>query len=127
MHRFRSSKALFRLKLGSLFFILLFVSLALLIPAVIWGTVLNHSDDLLYAEIALGAAVVCGLGYLMVGSGVRCPLCHGPLIGKPNCSRNRKAARMLGSHRLAVASRVLTIGCFRCPCCGEPCKCDVRS
>jgi hypothetical protein len=61
-----------------------------------------------------------------VGSGVRCPLCHGPLIGKPGFNRNRKASRMLGSYRLAVAARVLFLGRFRCPCCGEPCKCESR-
>ena len=126
MHRFRSSKALFRLRLGSFLFILLFVSLAFLIPAVVWGTFLQHSSDLHYASIALGVAVISGLGYMMFGSGVRCPLCHGPLIGKSGASRSQKAARLLGSYRLAVASRVILLGRFRCPYCGEPCKCDTR-
>ena len=126
MHRFRSSKALFRLRLGSFLFILLFVGLFLLIPAIIWGTILEHSDDLYYSGIILGITVLCGLGYLMIGSGVRCPLCHGPVIGKPGCSRNPRAARMFGSYRLGVASRVLLLGRFRCPCCGEACKCDTR-
>jgi hypothetical protein len=112
--------------LGSFFFVLLVLSAVLLVPAVIWGTVLDHKEDLYFAGIALGVAVFSGFGYLLVGAGVRCPLCHGPLIANPKCSRNRKASRTLGSYRLGVASRVLLLGKFRCPCCGEPCKCEAR-
>jgi hypothetical protein len=127
MHRFRSSKSLFRLRLGSFFFLLLLVGLVALLAAVIWEAVLRHGEEFRFTIIALGITAISGLGYLVIGSGVRCPLCHGPLIGKPGCSRNRKAARMLGSYRLAVAARVLLLGRFRCPCCGEPCQCETRN
>ena len=126
MHRFGSSRALFRLRLGSFFFILLYIGMWLLIPAVLWGTVLGHREDLYYSAIIIGVILVSGLGYLIIGSGVRCPLCHGPVIGKPGFSRNKKAVRTIGSYRLNVALRVLLIGRYRCPCCGEPCQCKTR-
>ena len=126
MHRFRSRNTLFKLRLGSFFFILLILGLLGLIAAIVWEVILNHGDELLFTAIAVGVTLASGLAYLIIGFGVRCPLCHGPLIGKPGCSRNRKAARMFGSYRLAVATRVLVLGRFRCPCCGEPCKCEAR-
>ncbi|MGB6219451.1 hypothetical protein [Haloferula sp.] len=107
-------------------FLLFTLSVVLLIPAILWATVLDHREDLYLSGVFLGIAIPSGLIYLMVGSGIRCPLCHGPLIANPRCSRNRKASRLLGSYRLAVTSRVLLFGRFRCPCCGEPCICDAR-
>lgn len=126
MHKFRSNKTLLKLRLGSFLFILLFFCLALLVPAVVWEVILQPGNGLQYTITVLAATFVSALGYLLIGSGVRCPLCHGPVIGKPSCARNHRAARMLGSYRLAVATRVLFLGCFRCPCCGEPCKCEAR-
>ncbi len=126
MHKFRSGKTLFRLRLGSLLFILSFVCLALMVPALIWEILLHSGQNLQHTIGALASTVGCGLGYLMVGWSVRCPLCHGPLIGKTGCSRSSKAPKMFGSYRLAVAIRVILLGRFRCPCCGEPCKCETR-
>jgi hypothetical protein len=76
------------------------------------------------ATILLACAVVSGILYLMTGAGVRCPLCHGPVLRRPGYARNQKATRLLGSYRLKVALKVLLVGRFRCPCCGEPCKCQ---
>lgn len=126
MHKFRSSKTLFKLRIGSFLFVVLFSCLAVLVPAVIWEIVLHPGEFPRYTVAVLGTTLISGLGYLVIGWGVRCPLCHGPLIGKPGCSRSSKAPRMFGSYRLAVASRVLLLGRFRCPCCGEPCKCETR-
>lgn len=99
-------------------------SAVLLIPAVFYGTFLPEKNGMTVAAILLASAVVSGILYLMTGAGVRCPLCHGPVLGRPGCSRNQKATRLLGSYRLDVALKVLLLGRFRCPCCGEPCKCQ---
>ncbi|MEM1082854.1 MAG: hypothetical protein AAGI48_01935 [Verrucomicrobiota bacterium] len=96
-------------------------------PAVVYGTVFGGDDGLLIAAFLLVSAALSGILYLMVGSGVRCPLCHGPVLGRRSCVHSQKARKMFGSYRLGVASRVLLVGHFRCPYCGEACKCQLAT
>lgn len=123
MHRFHSRRSLIRLRFGSLLYLLFSFSIIALFPAIIWVVFLDHKEDQLLPLIILGTAMISGIICLIVSTGVRCPLCHGPLLSNPGCSRSNKARKIFGSHRLGVAVYVLLFKHFRCPCCGEPCRC----
>lgn len=126
MHSFRSTRSLARLRIGSFFYLLFIVTFVLILPAILWEKLLGRPYGLIAAAALTAACILSALIYLLVGSNVRCPLCHGPLLGNPRCSRNRNAQRTFGSYRLAVACRVMFLGRFRCPCCGEACRCQAR-
>jgi len=127
MHRFRTRRSLFRLRISSLTFLVFFISCTLALPAMVWGFVIADPRGQSLSLILAPCALVTGLLYLILSAGLRCPLCHGPLLTNPGCSRNSKGSRVLGSHRLGVATGVLLLGRFRCQCCGEPCSCQLRS
>ncbi len=125
MHRFRSRRSIFRLRVSSLSFLLFLLFTVALPPAAVWGFLFGDARGVKLTLVALPASLVFGILYLIFSANLRCPLCHGPLLSNPRCSRSRKADQLLGSYRLAVATRALLVGHFRCPCCGEPCRCQV--
>lgn len=126
LHRFATRSLLVRLRLACLFLILFATSCFLVPAAVVWGTVLHDPRGLQASMILLPAAFISGLLYLMIGSGVRCPLCRGVVLkrlgGTPT---NSKARKIFGSHRLAIILGAFFAGHYRCMHCGEPCDTSI--
>ncbi len=88
---------------------------------------LTADAGLMWAALGcLAAGAGCFVLYWLAALGVHCPLCRARLLIAHGCARSPKAARLLGSHRLAVALAALTGRSFRCPYCGEPCIGRVR-
>jgi hypothetical protein len=107
------------LKIGSLLWILLYLCLLMLPAALIWGMGFHDPDGLRAAFILLVAIPVVGILQFAVASQVRCPLCHGPLLKRPQCAISAKARRVFGSLRTRVALGALLLGRIRCQYCGE--------
>lgn len=125
-HLFRSGRSAVRLWLGSLLMLIFGLSIPVSLGVGLY--VLLFSEPVWMQRLLICLVVTIGLGilYFMVAFGAICPLCRGRLLHLGRSSRNRKAQASLGSYRFGVASRVLTGRTFRCPHCGEPCRCERR-
>ena len=53
------------------------------------------------------------------GFHTNCPLCWTPVLASMGCSKHHDARRLMGSHRLRVATSILFKDQFRCPYCNE--------
>ena len=124
MHRFRSNRSVFRLRFSSLCYLLFIGFVTLLILASVWGFLLYDERGVQLATMSLACSLISGGTYLVLSANLRCPLCHGPLMSNGRFARNPRAIRVLRSYRLGLATQALLLGRFRCPCCGEPCRCE---
>lgn len=122
MHRFANKFVLFRLRLAALLYLLFFFS-CLGLPFVVgWGILFNDSRGLQASFVLLPTAFLSGILFLMVSSGVRCPLCRGQVLRRHGATAvNSKARPLFGSYRLRVICGLFFAGQFRCFHCGEPC------
>jgi hypothetical protein len=109
--------------------ILLLVELAAFVAALglLGYSVLLQRIELAYVGLdLLCLALLAALVQWIVGTGARCPLCRVPSLSSSQCSKNRKARHVMGSHRLYVALAVIVRGYFHCPYCGELTSIEVR-
>lgn len=126
MHRFATRSILIRLRLAALLLIVFTASCALSPLAVAWGVLIHDPRGIQASFILIPTVAVSGILFLMVGSGVRCPLCRGPVLRRPaGVSVNSKARRLLGSYRFRVICGLFFAGHFRCFHCGEACDAQV--
>jgi hypothetical protein len=126
MHRLQSSSTIVRFRLTALL-IGFTASIAPVAAGLILYSVAIHDRDLTLAGLALGGlALLTGIVQRILAARARCPLCLVPSMVRRNCSKHRTARRLLGSHRLRVATSILFRGHFRCPYCGEPTAMEAR-
>lgn len=114
------------MKLGSWLFFLLGLNTLITIPVAAYALILVNRDLLLLTLSLLGASLVLLILFRIMAAGARCPLCTGPILLSRRCSRNRNAARTLGSYRIRVARDIMLTNRFRCPYCGESTRCSPR-
>ncbi len=126
MHRVRSNRQIFCLRLSAICFIIMYAAIAASISVVAFG--LWHADTQI-VEMSLYIVVgvlVTAIIYRISAGSASCPLCRSqPMLSK-RCQRNRKASQLLGSYRAIVALCILFTNKFRCPYCGEPSRCQVK-
>lgn len=119
MHRLSSKRAVRALRISALSLVVSMIGLISVLLALVFAYITNDWEALVRALQAGAVPLFAYLLYKIFSSGVRCPLCHGGLVSKNLCSKNRQAKRLLGSYRLRVSLGVLSLNRFRCPCCGE--------
>jgi hypothetical protein len=126
MHHPRTKSSVFLFKFAA---ILLFTNW-LLAPAalgLLGKSLLTYNDPMTLVGSGLG--IFCMLLVVtqwMAGSGTACPLCRTAVLAPKDCSKHRKAKRVLGSHRLRVAIEILFRNRFRCPYCNESTTMELR-
>lgn len=125
-HQFRSGRSVVKLWLGSAFLVLFLAAIPITLGIGIYVLLFSEQEWMVRLLIMLGATTVLGFLSLVFGHGAICPLCRGRLLHLGRSSRNSRAKTSFGSYRLGVATRVLTGRTFRCPHCGEPCRCESR-
>jgi len=102
-----------------------FLTLANFLLAAIAAGMLIHSMITESRPMALAGTALMTFCMLLVilqwvaAGCVACPLCHTPVLAPKSCMKHRRAQRLLGSHRLRVASSVMFRNRFRCPYCNE--------
>lgn len=124
MHTHRYKSTLWRLSSYSMHFIFnTLLMLAALIVCV--HSALTYNMEHLYIGIGMGVFwMFSSLVFVARVQSLRCPLCMVPLFANKRCGKNKKAKRLLGSHRLSVSTQILFCGNYRCIYCGE--KFDAR-
>lgn len=127
MHRFRRRSQLIVHRLNA------FSWLALLLLAVTtFGLLLAAflTYDRLLALVGLtfaSATLILAIVQQMSAGSANCPLCRMPPLGSRACQKNARARTFLGSYRLRVSLSTLLLNRFRCPYCGEPTRCEVKT
>ncbi len=126
MHRLRSKSAVFRFRLAAL----LLCSKCILVPVAAGGIAYSIIiADQKFTLISVGAATLAGVvGILqwLFAERTNCPLCITPVLASRECTKNRHARKLIGSHRLHTALSILLRKSFRCPYCNEPTAVEVR-
>lgn len=126
MHRVRSNRQIFCLRLSAICFILMNATIIASISVVAFA--LWHADREImeWALYLVIGVVATSLVYRISAGSASCPLCRSqPMLSK-HCQRNRKAHRLFGSYRAIVSLCILFTNTFRCPYCGEPSRCQVK-
>jgi len=127
MHRFRRQSQLILHRLNA------FIWLMMLVLAVVTAGLLVAAfltNDRVLALAGLGSAcatLVIGILQRISSTSANCPLCRMPPMGMSACQKNSKARPFLGSYRLRVSLSTLLLNRFRCPYCGEPTRCSVKT
>ncbi len=127
MHQFRrrSQQIAHYLSAASwvLLLFLVWFTLGLFVAAYVMG-----DRDLAKAGLlCVGLTLMIALLQRITASFVGCPLCRMHPIVSSGCQKSMKAKALFGSHRTRVALSTLLFHRFRCPYCGEPTRCKVRS
>ncbi|OYV06437.1 MAG: hypothetical protein CFE26_06320 [Verrucomicrobiales bacterium VVV1] len=102
---------------------LVWFTLGLFVAAYVMGDKDLAKSGLLCAGLTLLIALLQRISAGCVG----CPLCRMRPIVSSGCQKSVKAKALFGSHRNRVALSTLLFHRFRCPYCGEPTRCKVRS
>lgn len=126
MHRLPSSNAITRFRLSAYLYVLGLIMIVGSISFLAYALFFNHKQHLILATGLVGASVLVFVFQWITSARARCPLCLVPSMAKKNCSKNRKAEKLLGSYRLKVASSIILHNHFRCPYCNEPTVLEVR-
>jgi len=77
--------------------------------------------------LCVGLTLLIALLQRISAGSVGCPLCRMHPIVSSGCQKSTKVKALFGSHRTRVALSTLIFHRFRCPYCGEPTRCKVRS
>lgn len=120
MHYIKRKHLIRSLRLSGFFSILVFLSLALLVPA--FGFVIvseASSQSLILLGSAIGLILILQIIHSIIAQSARCQLCKAPVTAKLHCSRSPKARKLLGSYRLRVSLGIVFRGRFSCTYCGE--------
>lgn len=127
MHRLPSKNVLWRLRLASYLVILQALLLPLALIFLAFG--ISHRDH--QALIISGSlflfAILLVISNKLMTPILRCPLCAIPPMQNRGCAKHRNVRRLMGSHRLRVATTILACGYFTCPYCDEKTAMKVRS
>ena len=126
MHRFPSRAIINRFRFVAVMLCLgvslTFISCGILI----YSLIIVDREITLYAIILGAIAGLLTVVQWILAPRTRCPLCMTPVLAKKDCSKNRKARRLLGSYRLRAAVSILFKGWFSCPYCNEHSAMEVR-
>ena len=127
MHRLPSKNILWRLRLVSCFLIL--EALALPIAFVFLAFGISHRDHqaLMISGCLFMVAILLVISNKVMTPILRCPLCTVSPMQNRGCAKHRNVRRLMGSHRLRVATTILACGYFTCPYCDEKTAMKVRS
>lgn len=126
MHRYRTIRPIFWIRLCSIFYLLSWLySFALLFFT--FYAVLHHTHEIMMnLLVGIGIYVALWILYAWTSSLSKCPLCRSGPMSNKRCAKHRNARKTLGSYRLTVALSVIFLNCFRCPYCGEPTRLKVK-
>ena len=126
MHRLRTKSAIHRFRLAAF----LLCAKCLLTPLtggfLVYSIILGDRVMTLYALGAIALTLLVVLFECLLATRTHCPLCITPVLARKGCTKNRRARKFLGSHRLHVALSILFRNSFRCPYCHEPTTLEVR-
>ena len=126
MHKLSSSRSVLALRLGSVFVMLVAVTLASSIGLILFAFYKELPDRALQGLFGLLASLVFFLFYRFFAHSAYCPLCRGPVLRGSRAQRNRHAGRTFWSYRLRVARDILLTNTFNCSYCGERTHCVVK-
>ncbi|MES2983266.1 MAG: hypothetical protein V4727_13215 [Verrucomicrobiota bacterium] len=127
MHRLPSKAILLRFRIASCVVMITALGLVFAIGCLAYGML---SDDFKWIVISgwcFGGLLLLLVLNALATSRLRCPLCMVPPLQNRGCSKHRSVKRILGSHRLKVATSILFSGYFSCPYCGEKTAMEARS
>lgn len=127
MHHLRDRTSVIRLRIAS--WLLLVTSFTGgTIAGLLVYAMIDEAPLAAYVALVLGGfLIVFTLAQVTCASQVRCPICLVTPLAPHLCSKNRRAAKLLGSYRLRVAASVLHEGTFQCPYCGEMTRVETRA
>lgn len=119
MHRLSSILDVFRLQVSAVLFFLRYALLVSTFSTLFYSVLVADRDLAVLAMILGGLTLITVTTQWLLSPRTRCPLCLTPILSPKKCSKHRKARKLMGSHRLLVASQILFKGTFRCPYCHE--------
>jgi hypothetical protein len=119
MHRLPSRSVLWRYRIAS--FLLIFKMLGLLVGIGLlgYGFWMHDVYWITLSGVCFGVLFVLLILNFIITIRLRCPLCLVQPFLNRGCSKHRDVKRIFGSHKLLVATTILTLGHFTCPYCGE--------
>ena len=81
----------------------------------------RNPDYGIHVLIAIGVYVLFRVLRYFHAVGLKCPLCHGPILYEKKCHKHRYASRyLLFGYRASLIFDVVTRGVFNCMYCGTP-------
>lgn len=126
MHRLPSKSIIWRFRLASFVVIIKVLGLVLTFGFFGYGMLTNDVRWVVLGVLCSGVILLLLVLNMIMTSRLRCPLCLVPPLQNRGCSKHRSVERLLGSHRLKVATSILTVGHFACPYCGEKTVMEAR-
>ncbi len=127
MHRFRRRSQLIIHRLNAFSWLALLL-LAVTTSGLLLAAFLTYDRFLAMAGLTFASAtLILAILQQMAAGSVNCPLCRMPPLGSKACQKNARARTFLGSYRLRVSLSTLLLNRFRCPYCGEPTRCAVKT
>jgi hypothetical protein len=118
MPRFNNRRSLTALRAAAAFFLLQRLLGLLFILLVAYGAAVFRMDVIQAGLMAGVLWIGLRIAQFLLFTPCRCPLCLGAVFARSRCSPHRKAARLLGSHRLSSSLGILFKGRFKCTYCG---------
>lgn len=127
MHRLPSKSVLWRFRIAA---VIVMIMALLLLPALGFLSYGTWTRDIKWIAVGgtfFGLILLLLIFNMITNARLRCPLCMVPPLQNRGCSKHRNVQRILGSHRLKVATSILFKGLFTCPYCGEKTAMEERS
>lgn len=118
MPRFNNRRSLIAIRSAAAFFLLQRVVAISFIALVVYGACVFRMDVIHIGLMTAGLWTGLRIAQFLMFTPCRCPLCLGAVFARSRCLPHRKAARLLGSYRLATSVGILLKGRFKCVYCG---------
>ncbi len=119
MHRLPSKSILWRFRIASCVVIISALNLLPAFGYLVYGILKRDVKWIAVGGGFFGLILLLQIFNFLITSKLRCPLCMVQPLQNRRCSKHRNVQRILGSHRLKVATSILFKGRFSCPYCGE--------
>jgi len=126
MHRLPSKTILWRFRIASCVVIINALNLLPAFGYLSYGIWKRDVKWITVGGVFFGLILLLLIFNFLMTSRLRCPLCMVPPLQNSRCSKHRNVQRLLGSHRLKVATSILFTGRFSCPYCGEKTVMEAR-
>lgn len=127
MHRLHSSSILWRFRITSCVMIIMVFGPVAAFGMLGYGILIHDIQWIAISACCFGGLLLLLILNALVISRLRCPLCMVPPLQNRGCAKHHTVQRILGSHRLKVATSILFAGYFSCPYCGEKTAMEARS
>lgn len=127
MHHFRRRSHQLAHYLSALLWIMMLFLVWFTLGLLASSFVMGNQNLAISGLFCLGLVLVTALVQRIAASCTGCPLCRMPPIASSGCQKSVKVKPLFGSHRTRVALTTLIFNQFRCPYCGEPTRCTVKS